>query len=142
MEAKYQADMDRVRISHIDYLATLLTEYESKSGKYPLQSEINSQEILVYVTHRELPTWLTDQAKQLPVEQRSNLALEQDIEKVLQRDIQMPSDPQNVATYAPNVYIYQVSESRACVAGHLYSSTPNTRNVQNRYHKYEICLKS
>ena len=97
MEQKYQSDMDRVRISHIDYLNTLILEYKNKSGQFPLQAKIQNKDIQVVITHREIPGWLAEQNKQLPVDSYSSYQLENDIEKVLGRNIQMPSDPQNVA---------------------------------------------
>ena len=109
MEDKYQSDMDLVRISHIDYLNSLIGEYKGKSGEFPLQAEIQGKDIQVFITHRDIPKWLQEQTKQLPVESYSSDQLEQDIEDVLGRDIQMPSDPQNVETFAPNLYIYHVT---------------------------------
>jgi hypothetical protein len=141
VEAAYQADMDRIRISHVDFLVTLMLEYANRADRLPLQAQVREQEILVYVTHRNISAALNEQAAALPVEQYTSAALEEDIEAVLGREIQMPSDPQNVATYAPNVYIYQVDRERACVAGHLYSPTEKTKNVANRYHKYEVCIR-
>ena len=139
MEDKYQSDMDRVRISHIDYLNTLILEYKDKTGKLPLQSEIKDKDIQVFITYRKIPDWLEAQTKQLPIESFSSTQLEADIENVLGRDIQMPSDPQNVATYAPNLYIYHVTKNWACVSGNLYSPTPKTENVNNQYYKYQLC---
>ena len=141
MESKYQHDMDRVRITHIDYLHTLIQEYLIKSGRLPLQENIKENDIQVYITHSELPGWLIEQSKKLPIESYPSKKLELDIERVLARDINMPSDPQNIETYAPNVYIYMVTSEWACVAAHLYSPTPKTRNVQDRYYKYELCTK-
>lgn len=140
IEAAYQADMDRIRISHVDFLVTVVLEYANRENRLPLQAQVRDREILVYVTHRNISAALSEQAAALPVEQYTSMALEEDIESVLGRDIQMPSDPQNVATFAPNVYIYQVSRERACVAGHLYSPTEKTRSVAGRYHKYEVCI--
>lgn len=93
---------------------------------------------------RELPDWLIKQTKSLPVEPLTTGQLKTDLEKELGREIKLPSDPQNVATYAPNVYIYIVSKEWACLAGHLYSASQKikTKNVQSKYHKYEICYKS
>jgi len=142
VESKYQADMDKIRISHIDSFRGLMDEYAAKSNSLPLQSEIKSQDIQVFITHRKLPKWLVEQSEQLSVETYSRSELEQDLEAVLGRDINLPTDPQNVETFAPNLYIYQVTKNWACVAGHLYSQTPKTKNIQNRYHKYELCLKS
>jgi hypothetical protein len=139
IEAKYQNNMDHARISHIDYLNTLILEYKDKSGKFPLQSEIQDKDIQVFITHRDIPDWLQAQAEQLPIESYTCAQLEADIENVLGRDIKIPSDPQNVATYAPNLYIYLVTKDWECVSGHLYSPTSKTENVNNQYYKYQLC---
>lgn len=133
--------MDRIRITHIDYLNTLILEYKDKSGEFPLQSEVKEKDIQVFVTHRKIPNWLQAQAQQLPIESYTCAQLEADIEKVLGRDIKMPSDPQNVATYAPNIYVYHVTKNWACISGNLYSPTPKTENVNNQYYKYQLCNK-
>jgi len=140
IEAKYQNDMDKQRIADVDYLETLFLEYRSKAGVLPLQNKIVDKTIQVFITHRRVPTWMTTQAQKLPLESFSTPQLRDELTAVLGRDIELPSDPQNVSTFAPNLYIYMVSKDQACVAGHLYSATPDTRNVQNRYHKYEKCI--
>jgi len=144
VEKQYQADMDIIRIADIDYISGLILEYLKKVKRLPLQSNISNKDIQVFITHRELPDWLLKQTKSLPVESLTTDQLKTDLEKELGREIKLPSDPQNVATYAPNVYIYIVSKEWACLAGHLYSASQKvkTKNVQDKYHKYEICYKS
>ena len=77
--------------------------------------------------------------------------LKVELENGLGRPINLPSDPQNYASYGPNFYIYDVNASRACVAGHLFSEAPGAHLVEgnapgaskvNKYYKYERCTPS
>jgi len=54
--------------------------------------------------------------------------LEAELSKVLERKIVLPRDPQRVATYAPNVYIYFVFGGQMSVMAHLYN--PSDRSVK------------
>lgn len=142
METQYQADMDQIRTRHLDYLHGLVIEYQNKSGGLPLQQDLLSRDIEVFITHRELPDWLVNQAAQASLDIYPSDALEADFERVLGRDIELPSDPQNVATYAPNLYVYHINPGWACVAAHLYAPAPGAKNVGNQYYKYEKCVQS
>ncbi len=141
VEKHNPGDMDPIRVGHVDYLYSLIQEYKAETGRYPLQSRMSTQGIQVFITHREINAGLAEQAAGLPVDSYTSAALESDIEVALGRDIELPSDPQNVATYAPNVTSYHVTSSRACVAGHLFAATDNSKNINNQYHKYERCLR-
>lgn len=143
MEEKYQKDMDRVRITHIDYLAGLLSEYREKTGQFPLQDRAGEQRVEVFITHRPLDSALVEQTRHLPMQLLGTNELREVLEHDLGRTITLPSDPQNVPTYAPNIYIYDVTQERACVAGHLYSTAPGAHAIPGqRYFKYEHCLQS
>ena len=149
MEEKYQRDMDRVPITHVDYLASLTTEYFEKAGRMPLADRLQGKAIEVFVTHRSLDPSYTEQAARLPIVLLSTNDLKADLERVLGRTINLPSDPQNYASFAPTFYIYEVNAARACVAGHLFSEAPGTRLIEgnapgasggNKYYKYEHCI--
>jgi hypothetical protein len=140
MESSYQASTDLIRIKHIDTIVGLITEYQSKAGEFPFQSKITKDGVQVLVTHRRIPAAINNQTKTLPINSYSNQIFQEELSRVLERAVQLPSDPQKVATFAPNFYIYFVSRSQACVAGHLYTATADTFNVQNQYHKYQVCL--
>jgi len=140
MESSYQASMDPIRVKHVNSIVSLITEYQSKTGDFPFQSKITKEGVQVLVTHRKIPARINDQIKALPVDSYSSQSFSDELARVLGRTIQLPSDPQKVATFAPNFYIYYVTSAQVCVAGHLYSATENTFNVQNQYHKYQVCL--
>lgn len=150
MENRYQQAMDPIRISHIDYLASLTTEFFQKTGRMPLADRLQEyKRITVFITHRPLaPTYL-EQAARLPVAVLSADDLKAALEKGLRRTINLPSDPQNFPSYGPNLYIYDVTPARACVYGHLFFEVPGAplvegttpgRNSRNRYYKYEHCI--
>jgi hypothetical protein len=138
LEEMYQRDMDRVRIKHVDYLASLTFDFSVKTGRAPLADRLEGKAIEVFVTHRQIDPAILEQAAKLPIVLMSTDDLKADLEKGLGRTINLPSDPQNVATFAPNLYIYHVDDTQACVAGHLYREAPGARRVGN-YYKYQSC---
>jgi len=151
VENAYQGDMDPVRIRHVDYIASLTTEYFQKTGRMPLADRLQEKRITVFITHRPLQDTYLEQAARLPVVVMSTDDLKADLEKGLGRTIDLPSDPQNFASYGPNLYIYDVNKARACVYGHLFSEAPGAFLVEgkasgtglvSRYYKYERCMLS
>ena len=52
--------------------------------------------------------------------------LEAELSTVLGREVLSPRDPQRVATYAPNVYIYFVADGQMSVIGHLFRPSENS----------------
>lgn len=148
VENAYQSEMDPVRIRHIDFIASLTTEYFQKTGRMPLADRLQEKRITVFITRRPLKGYL-EQAARLPVVVLSTDDLKADLEKGLGRTINLPSDPQYVASYGPNLYIYDVNKARACVYGHLFSEAPGAFLVEgkdpgtglvSRYYKYERCM--
>ena len=140
MEDKYQRDMDRVRVTDVDYLATLVADYLKKTGTLPLSSKIDDKDIEVFISHREIPQSILEQAAKLPIRIMPVTDLKSELEAGLKKDIKLPSDPQNVATFAPNLYVLHVNTKYACVAGHLYFARDKARNVDGKYYKYERCV--
>ena len=141
LEEMYQRDMDRVRIKHIDYLASVTMEYFMKTGRLPLADRLQDKPIEVFVTHRQIDSAILEQAAKFPMILLSAEDLKADLEKGLDRTVNLPSDPQNFATYAPNLYIYHVDATHACVAGHLYGEAPGARRI-GTYYKYEKCVRN
>ena len=151
MEEKYQRDMDPVRIDHVDFLADLTTEFFLRTGRLPLADRLHGKRIVVFVTHRPLSPAVLEQAARLPTVLMTTTDLRVELEDGLGRPIDLPSDPQNYASYGPNFYIYDVNAARACVAGHLFSEAPGAQLVEgkalgtgsrSKYYKYERCIRS
>ena len=147
MEDSYQRAMDPVRIKHVDYLASVTTEFFQKTGRMPLADRVQEDKrVTVFITHRPVaPTYL-EQAARLPVVVVSADDLKVDLEKGLGRTINLPSDPQNFSSYGPNLYIYDFNGFRACVYGHLFFEVPGATLVElggrNKYYKYQYCIIS
>jgi hypothetical protein len=151
LEERYQRDVDPVRVAHVDYLASLTTEFLRKTGRLPLADRLQGKTIEVLITHRPLsPSILEQQARSTYVS-LSTGDLKADLEKGLGRTINLPSDPQNYPSYGPNFYTYDVNAVRACVAGHLFFQAPGSFLVEvrapatgmvSRYYKYEHCIPS
>ncbi|MBU4470056.1 MAG: hypothetical protein L6301_02515 [Desulfobacteraceae bacterium] len=138
-EHKYLSEVDQIRSANVDSLNNLILEYKSKSGQFPLQSEIKDRNIQVFISNGTIPQWLTGLTTQSPIATYSRAQLEQDIEKVLGNSIEILSEPHTGKTYAPDFYVYYVKKDRACVAGYLHYRASKTKNIQNNYYKYELC---
>ncbi len=70
--------------------------------------------------------------------------LEAELTRVLKRRIVLPRDPQRVATFAPNVYVYFITGRTFCAAAHL--STPSSISEPYRwpagtFHSHARCLE-
>lgn len=147
-ESSYQRAMDPVRIRHIDYVASLISEFSEKTGRMPLADRVQDKRITVFITNRQVKGTYLEQAARLQVVVLSADDLKADLEKGLGRTIDLPSDPQNFASFAPNLYVYDVDKAHACVYGHLFFEVPGASLVEltppragavNRYYKYEHC---
>jgi hypothetical protein len=141
MERHYQEMADRKRVEHIDYIARLIRQFHSDTGDYPLESKLSDGPIEVFITDREVPSRYYDASARAGIELYPVEELAAELERVLWKGIELPSDPQKVATFAPNFYIYHVDESQACVAGHLYAPREGARRVRDWYYKYEHCTR-
>jgi len=134
-----QAGYDALRVQHVDQIAELVRDYAARAGRFPLQDQITNQAIQVLMTRGPLQKWVREQVAVMPMQTLDTGVLEKDLETVLGPDITLPLDPQEDGRYWNNFYIYLVTREWTCVAGHLFSPAPGTRNINDRYHKYEIC---
>ena len=60
------------------------------------------------------------------------------MEKTLGREINEYYDPQYVAVYKPNIYIYMANKGSYFFAIHQRNSYPFSRNIAKHYNKVEI----
>src|SRR4030095_7254633 len=138
LEDGYQRDMDRVRIKNVDYVSFLILEYFQKTGNLPLADRLHGKPIQVYFPDSRADlVLLEDAAKRVVMLPTGDLKAA--LEKGLSRTINLPSDPQSVATYAPNLYVYHVDPTRACVIGHLYGEAPYAVKT-GTYYTYQQCV--
>jgi hypothetical protein len=78
LEERYQRDMDRVRIKHIDYVAFLILEYFQKTGNLPLADHLQGRPIEVFFPDRRAdpaPTRRCGQARRRAAYGRSDSRL-------------------------------------------------------------------
>lgn len=88
--------------------------------------------VLIGHTQKEEDVYANEKVLEKGATFTNSHVLEAELEKVLQRDVRLPRDPQRVATYAPNVYIYFISKGQFTIAVHLFA--PSKKSV-----KYQWC---
>lgn len=130
LDSGYQKAMDSVRIKDTETIASLILEYADKTGRFPFEEHTNERPFMVLIGHNQQEEDLF--AKEKVLARNAMFAnasmLEVELSKVLGRAITLPRDPQKVATYAPNVYIYFVAEAQMSVVAHLFR--PSARSVR------------
>ena len=140
MEDKYQRDMDRVRVTDVDYLATLVADYLKKTGTLPLSSKIDDKDIEVFITHREIPQSILEQAAKLPIRIMPVTDLKSELEAGLKKDIKLPSDPHRTSLPSRRIFTFYTSTRNTPVLPGIFTlletrpgtsmaSTINTRDV-------------
>lgn len=133
MDAGYQAAMDPVRISDGEAIAALVFEYEAKTGTLPFAKEAAGEPFMVVIGHS--PEEEDFYAKQDVLSRGATFAnskaLESMLERALKRKITLPTDPQKVATFAPNVYVYFLADTQFTVAVHLFK--PSDESVEYKW---------
>ena len=119
--AKDQENMDVIRKTHADQIAALVREFADKTGHLPFQEYATKKPFMVIIGHsvEEEDHFAND-----PVLKRGGTFanasdLEAVLSKGLNRTVSLPRDPQKVPTFAPNVYVYFVSENEMAVVSHL-----------------------
>jgi len=136
IEKDYQENADGIRLQHLRNYGDLLEEYYEKAGKFPFQEEFD---IPVYITiANEFQQKNANQ--QLPFENKkiSSEQFNQELERVLEREITLMYDPQKVGVFAPNFYIYNVYQKVFYFAIHLYNDYDFTNNISKHYNKVEL----
>ena len=128
MDESYQNAMDPIRIGDAKHIVDVILEYADATGSLPFEKQASEKPFMVLIGHSRQDEDMFAQEKVLSrdaVFANSNV-LEAELSRGLGREIVLPRDPQRVATYAPNVYIYFVSKGQLTVISHLYSSSENS----------------
>ena len=122
LDESYQNAQDPIRIEHVKYIADIIFEYSGKTGKVAFQDLTAENPVMVIIGRSEKAEneFSEVEALQRGAKFIRSKDLETELSEVLGREIELPRDPQVVATYAPNAYIYFVTPSQFCVIGHLY----------------------
>jgi hypothetical protein len=130
LDAGYQKAMDPVRINDAKTIAALILEYADKTGSFPFQEHAAERPFMVLIGHSQQEE--DSFAKEKVLARNAMFAnasmLEGELGRELGRPVVLPRDPQKVATYAPNVYIYFVADGQMSVIAHLFQ--PSDRSVK------------
>lgn len=142
----YQRAHDPIRRAHADSIVSLVLAYARASdGAVPFQDRAREQPFMV-VIGRSVEH--EDQMAAVPALNKARWSnsgeLEAELSRVLGRQIVLPRDPQRVATYAPNVYVYFVANGEFCAAVHLFEPSEISVPYEwegGRFHSHAVCLK-
>jgi len=140
VDEKYQKAQDPIRIRHVDEIANIAIEYAAKTGKAPLQ-ELSENENSSFLAIIGRSVAEEDHFGELEVLSKGALfvnskLLEEQLSQGLGRKIILPRDPQKVATFAPNAYLYLYSSGQICVAAHLFE--PSAISVRYKWEHGEF----
>ena len=128
LDAGYQKAMDPVRIQDAERIARLVLDYADETGKFPFEEHTAERPFMVLIGHS--PEEEDAFAREKVLARNATFAnasvLEAELSRVLGKTITLPRDPQKVATYAPNVYIYFVAEGQMSVVAHLFEPSDSS----------------
>lgn len=124
MDVAYQRAHDPIRVKHAEQIAALAMEYAAATGHLPLQ-DLSESENAPFMALIGYSVKEEDGFAQVGALKRGALFvnsgyLEKVLSEGLKRNITLPRDPQRVATYAPNVYVYFYGEGQFCAVAHLF----------------------
>jgi hypothetical protein len=133
MDESYQKATDPIRVKHAEQIAGMILEYADKTGAFPFEEYTAERPFMVLIGHSQQEEDEFAQEKVLVKNATFANAtiLEAELSKVLGRKIVLPRDPQQVATYAPNIYIYFVVKGQMSVMAHLYN--PSDMSVKYKW---------
>ena len=157
-EEKYQYDADIVRLNHLQYYVTLIEEHKEKTWKYPLEDKTKTTEHTAWLTDEQkkqistLPVYVTianklqeEEAKRytnaIPFSHKNSIDKEffKELEEGLEKSINEYYDPQKVASWRPNFYVYVVDkDGNYYFAIHTYKKYPFGISLGENYHKIEV----
>lgn len=146
-DLSYQRAHDPIRRAHADSIVALIIEYAAAAeGRIPFQERAASQPFMV-VIGRSIEH--EDEMARVPALNKNarfsnSPELEAELSRVLKRTVTLPRDPQRVATYAPNVYIYFVAGDSFCAVVHLFEPSSISQPYEwegGRFHSHAVCLE-
>ena len=134
--SEFQKDADIVRLRHIQHYGNLITEYNRKSGTFPLMGETHLPTYVLIAS----PEQFDDIQERLPIEYRSLsfVHLVQELERVLGRQIDEYYDPQFEPDGKPNFYIYMTEGESYYLAVHTDEAFAFSNPISQGYNKVEI----
>ncbi|MBB4634795.1 hypothetical protein [Longimicrobium terrae] len=144
-DTAYQRAQDPVRLAAADSLRALVREYHQRSGGHlPFEERADSGPFMIVIGRSEAHE---DEMARTPALRRgarwgNSGELEAELSRVLERSVSLPREPQRVATFAPNVYLYFIAGREYCVVVHLFE--PSSLSVpypfgDATFHSHAIC---
>jgi len=141
-----QQDFDRLRLDHLLVIATIMNEYESKTGHFPFADRADGKPVAVIIASEEQlanhkgrvqimldlrSREIDGKAPEAPqrIERLSVQQLTKELETVLGRSITLPIDPQKVPVNKPSVYVYTCYLEVFDVSAFLHNSFPFAREL-------------
>lgn len=109
-EKDFSRDADTIRLNHLIYYGELLKEYFLTAGHYPFQKK-SPKATNVFITN-------SDQQKLFSIKPSEDFTTRttgefiKEIERVLKRDVEEYSDPQELPQGLPFFYLYRIEEHR------------------------------
>jgi uncharacterized protein YneF (UPF0154 family) len=127
LDEKYQNAQDPIRLKQINQIADVIFDYDKKIGHPPLSDLVKQYEksfmVLIGRSEMEEDRFANIEALNKGAMYMDSSKFEEILSQGLKETVNLPRDPQKVATYAPNVYIYYVNEEQFCVVAHLYNDS-------------------
>jgi hypothetical protein len=125
--SKTQIAYDEKRIADVMTISSFVEEYYQKTGSYPLQSE-PKPDLVVSVISKSVPKEIKSSA--------AYKTLEEELEQVLGREINLPFDPEDGENW--RFYQYATDGQVYYVSAFLYHAKPFAKQQGAYHNKMEI----
>ena len=153
-----QEDFDKIRLDHILVISNLVTEYEEKVGHYPfakhskkpiyvtiateeqIENDKGRSNVFIDLDTRIIDGEIPEQPKSIQSVSLEDFTLE--LERGLQRKIDIPVDPQRVPMNKPSLYYYTYYLGVFDVTVFLHNSFSFTRNLGEFFNKLTVGHRS
>jgi len=140
---QYQAAIDCQRINQVHSIAELVERYHTKQGYYPLSKNNSadaSQSVSVIISDKALPK---SYSVRPPPEIQGVLIppdrLNQELERILEKKITLPYDPQTNFAWEKRFYLYKTTaDGHYSVSGTLFSAMEQSVEEASHRHRYQV----
>lgn len=123
-DAGYQVAQDPVRLQHWNLINQIILKYREETGELPLQKLSQEQGrpfmVLIGRSEREEDIYSNHELYQKGALLIYSTEFEEIISEGFGQKVILPRDPQYVASYGPNVYLYFIDSETYCVGVNLY----------------------
>jgi hypothetical protein len=154
-----QEDFDRIRLDHLFVITKLIDEYQLKAGRLPFEKSADGKPVAVIIASEgqldrnqgqglvrlDLKTRASDGiVPEAPkrIEMRTVNEFVEELKAVLEREIDLPVDPQRVPVNKPCVYVFTSYLDVFDVSAYLHNSLPFARKMGDFNNKITIGSRS